>query len=199
MISHQKKFIFVHINCCAGTSIEQALGRWGQRKPKDRPGILPKFSQHATIDEYLKAYPESKDYYKFAVVRNPWARMATYYATHHRYHHHDFRDWVRVLGELDNEKTLYDHARMYASCASWLSRENRIEMDAVIKFENLKPEFDTIIERLEIKTFLPHLNQSTRAHYSGFYDDQAIEIVAKRFRRDIELFEYRFEQEGEGG
>ena len=192
VVSHQHNFIFVHINCCAGTSIENALKPWGEWFPMDRPGILPPFPQHAMIDEYIRAYPEAKDYFTFAIVRNPWARMATYYATHKAYHKYAFGEWVQLLGGSDGERSLYDHARMYSSCASWICIDDQIAVDYVGKFEQLEKAFDAITGRLRLDAALPHLNRSARKPYTEYYDEKSKEIIARRFRRDIELFGYEF-------
>jgi chondroitin 4-sulfotransferase 11 len=192
MVSHDNKFIFVHINCCAGTSLENALKDWGDWHPNDRPGVLPAFSQHSLIGEYFAAYPKAEDYFTFAIVRNPWARMATYYATHEAYHNMEFGEWVERLGVHDEEKTLYDHARMYSSCASWICLKDQIAVDYVGRFEQLGSAFNTVIQKLGIDASLPHLNQSGRKHYAEFYDRASQEIIAKRFCKDIELFGYEF-------
>ncbi len=194
MISHQKKFVFVHINCCAGTSLENALKQWGQWRPKDPSGELFRASQHSTILEYLKAYPEAKEFFTFAIVRNPWARMVTYYITHPAFHRHGFHKWVEVLGVQDGKKTLYDHVRMYSSCASWICIDGQPVVDYVGRFENLSQEFKTITDHLGLDASLPHLNKSSRSHYADYYDTASKEIIAKRFQNDIELFGYQFEE-----
>mgnify|MGYP003150102182 FL=1 len=62
MIHHQHKCVFVHITKTAGSSITKALGENDNGNP------------HRNAFDYLKEMGEEKfkEYYKFAVVRNPW-------------------------------------------------------------------------------------------------------------------------------
>lgn len=68
MIDHTNKVIFIHIPRCAGTTIERMfLG-------SDFWDINP-VMKHATASVYRKFYARYwDDYYKFAIVRNPYDR-----------------------------------------------------------------------------------------------------------------------------
>jgi len=109
MISHKYKCIFIHIPKCAGTSIEKALGHFGNYVGIDRqdhrsvrvieqPFIKPCiFSSKENICDILrrvrykyriKMNPNNKitvtkkqydEYYKFTIVRNPWSRAFSCY------------------------------------------------------------------------------------------------------------------------
>jgi len=192
MISHRKQFIYVHINGCAGTSIEAALSEWGEWKPNNSKLFIS--SQHSNIYEYKNAVPQFAEYFVFTIVRNPWARMVSYYRTHPQYHSHSFSEWVSILGSEDEKQTFYDHARMYSSCASWICDDNGIAVDYAGRFENLDESFKFILSELGIQATLPHLNNSHgETDYLGYYDETTKEIIAKRFHRDLQLFGYEFD------
>jgi hypothetical protein len=102
MVSHQHKCIFIHIPKTAGTSIEQKLGHFTELKDgvQDHLTIrnlepLPaaKLLKNTRMDALLpvkevvkkmkgvRRLPEAvyRSYYKFTVVRNPWARVFSWY------------------------------------------------------------------------------------------------------------------------
>jgi len=101
MISHKNKYIFIHIPKCAGTSVEKALGQDDEGIHKDlqdhrtiRQLELPVnlsevMKSRKNIYQYLLPIQnyttrfntwnnvtqhQYKQYYKFTIVRNPWAR-----------------------------------------------------------------------------------------------------------------------------
>ena len=199
MISSKHKFVFVHINCCAGSRIESALNNFGSWQPEPKPGLFHA-TQHYNAGEYLTAFPESKDYYKFAIVRNPWARMVTYYVTHPKFHHgfHNvkwlFKRWVQKLGVTDEAQSFYDYSRMYSSSYSWIHQNSSLQVDHVGKFEDIGDEFNEVCSKLKIDAKLPHKNKSLKKRdFREFYDDESAEIIANRFKRDIDTFGYRFD------
>lgn len=93
MISSHHQCVFIHIPKCGGQSIEQAflddLGlRWNQRAPlllraNPDPSKGPPFLSHLTFREYLAlgylTPAEMADYFSFALVRNPYQRVISFY------------------------------------------------------------------------------------------------------------------------
>ncbi len=68
-----------------------------------------------------------------------------------------------------------------------------VDVDYVIRFENLQEDVDEVCDRLEIgRHRLPHRYRSERGALSEYYDDELIELVRRRFRCDIEAFSYEF-------
>ena len=101
IISNSHKFVFVKTNKTAGSSFEGLLshylntGDWVTRAQKQeeqhraaaiiankinylngknaRPGI--KIKQHARLNAAHKKFPESKEYFSFGILRNPFNRL----------------------------------------------------------------------------------------------------------------------------
>ena len=62
-----------------------------------------------------------------------------------------------------------------------------------MRFESLQADFDAVCAKLGVPlTPLPHYNASGKAAFSEYYDDETIEVVAQRFREEIECFGYVF-------
>ena len=76
MINHDNKLIFIHIARTGGTSIETALSG------KDWWLIDPQ-TKHISAGMARKIYGEEvwRTYTKFSVVRNPWDRVVSMWAT----------------------------------------------------------------------------------------------------------------------
>ena len=79
MISHKHKCIFVHIQRCAGTSMEEKILGYDVWKSPHLINEIPEmYAKHANASQLKALYPEYWDeYFKFSFVRNPWERMVS--------------------------------------------------------------------------------------------------------------------------
>lgn len=186
MINHKHKFIFVHPNKCGGNSIEWLFQ--GYKKV-----------DHTRLKGYQKKYPqEFKNYFKFGFSRNPFDRLVSVY--HGRTQgkmvpintelaKYSFKDCIK-LGKIS--------PMMYCQLLTkeWFTDcSGEIAMDFIGKLENYQQDFDTVCDKIGIpRQKLPHKNKSTHKHYTEYYDDEAREIVAKKYAKDIEYFGYEFGQ-----
>jgi hypothetical protein len=204
MINHRYKFIFVHINKCAGQSVRRAL-------PRGTRG-------HHTIMHYLalceREGRDPSEYFKFTIVRNPWDKVVSFYHYHQRRkwdifpwttaNEPDFNAFIRKLF-IDDEGALAHeifrgrsgdstHHLRLSNSLDWVSGpDGKILVDFIGRVESLQADFNEVCDRIGIKRRqLPHANRSSHKPYWEYYDDVSREIVAGRFRRDIDYFDYRF-------
>jgi hypothetical protein len=216
LISHQAKFIFIHVQKTGGTSIDHMLRqhfpdavRWHGKHGRARDGIAE------------MGMERWRDYYSFAFVRNPWDRLVSWYAMiddrrrarpfYKRWQREPFkiRIWNQVVTKgrtfeefLDNCTEIIFDRGCYKSFAfnqiDYLTDANgHMAVDQVCRFENLAEEVSGIFARLGIKDELPRRNKSEHGHYSSWYDARTRDLVAERFARDIEAFGYAFEAVGQ--
>lgn len=209
IISHQKKFIFIHIYKVAGSSIRRVLDKYDDRKKADLSFIDNSriwLHQHFKVtrtsfithlkakDIKAKLAPDVfNNYYKFSFIRNPWDwQVSLYYFmlqnTKHRQHKlvskmknfEEYLDW-RINKDLELQKEfIYDN-------------DGKILVDFVGRFENLQNDFNTICSRLEIPEIeLPVTNTSHHRYYKEYYNENTKNWVAEAFKEDIELFGYSF-------
>ena len=81
------------------------------------------------------------------------------------------------------------------TCYEYLSTSDGIELDFIGSFESLQEDFDKVCDKInKPRQRLPHINKSNHTHYSDYYDDETREIVAKRYAKDIEYFNYSFNE-----
>jgi hypothetical protein len=70
LVSDEERYIFFHVPKAGGTSIHSRLKeRYGWTD--DPPPVL----HHMMVRDYLRFFPKKKDYFKFAIVRNPFDRL----------------------------------------------------------------------------------------------------------------------------
>lgn len=88
---------------------------------------------------------------------------------------------------------MFKNIRHYA-CKGMQSIKINSEFDYLIKFEKLDEDFGVVCCQLGIpKLPLPIRNQSTRKHYSEYYDSELIKTVENKFTEEIQFGDYSFE------
>ena len=222
MISHKNKFIFVHIPKCGGSSIELALLKNEgialaddniellTNKQRREYSIGYKFqdtmAQHRKISQYEVL---NNKYFTFTFSRNPWGRLLSEYFyikknNGCRCNKSMMQNWPPELDFNGKFPTFNDFVKNDGIKCGWRGH-NSLQIDYVLnsnknkgidfigKIENLQEEFNIICDKIGIpKQQLPHKNKTKHKHYTEYYDDETKEIVAEKFRKDIEYFGYKF-------
>lgn len=204
MISDTHRCLFVHIPKTAGTSIEEALG--GLAGLRLGPGkVVPRGTQdHRTIMELRRAMPPGAfaQYFRFSFVRNPWARVASWYKNVVNDPNHRAQFGVREACPFP--EFLEQQAEIFGMQPQlhWLrEKDGSIPLDFIGRFERLEEDFARVCNRLGIPdSSLPHLTrQRDRRPYSAIYDETTRRIVADRYGEEIAMFGYRFAEDLPGG
>lgn len=208
LISHSKKFIFIHNYKVAGTSIHRTLLDYTNitlRRTNKldqlliRIGYYPKifssaFDGHIIARDLKKQIPEKifDTYFKFGFVRNPWDWQTSLYSfmlkegtKHHQYHiikkfksFDDYIDW-RVHEDLH-----FQHSFFY-------DENDRCLMDFIGKLETLKSDFDFVCNKVGIQKEILHENKSRNDNdFLKYYTPKSIKMVEQAFQKDIQLFKY---------
>jgi hypothetical protein len=224
VISKKYNCIFVHIPKVAGQSIEHFFLdlhglSWDNRgelllRYNDDPALGPERLAHLMASEYTRlGYLSQQDfsrYFKFAFVRNPWARLVSEYTYRNHQGSFTFKDFVK---KHLPEKNLYtDTYRHIVPQYHYIYDDNGgCLVDFVGRFESLKSDFNRVCESLGLgECELPHVNVSKnktglkatvkrlikpmkRLHYTEYYDEELKDHVAHMYQLDIEAFGYQFE------
>jgi hypothetical protein len=203
MISLKKNFLFIHAPKTGGNSIQTVLKGYsedrvvaigqhqdGVERFEVRSDQYPTH-KHSTLREYKSMLEPAlfNNLYKFAVIRNPWDMMISWYFSPHR----GVRDWKRgeFVGLIDEVQPL----RHYIRSSALLTPTNLAgDLDFLLRFERLDEDFEKLCEEIRIPWVpLPIRNRSCRAHYSQYYDEDLVERVRGKFSEEIEFGRYVFE------
>jgi hypothetical protein len=177
-----KRILFVHIPKTAGTSVWQWLKNNNLENWKRISNL-----HHESISE-LKKLNDTTDTFSFAVVRNPYTRIISYW-------HHAVTQ--RLLNNLDNcYPTLLDFLNAIANRkpspttpymiydqSHYVCENNKIAISKVYKFENLKElQNDLNITKLS--------NARKQIYNTHLFTDEEISLIQKLYAKDFKLFNY---------
>ena len=221
MISHKHKFIFVEFSKTGTTSIEGALENYCETKTNyNCDSLYWKHAQPKTIKELFEKEnkkDEWKHYFKFTFTRNPFDRVVSLWNYVHKtleIYKEDCEKkgpdyipehikWIEHCQMITSEcKTFNEYIKLSSdwpvgddSSFNFAFDKDEKFVDFIGKFENLQQDFDIVCDKIKIpRQKLPHKNKTKHKHYTDYYDDETRQLVAKKFAKDIEYFNYRFEK-----
>jgi len=175
MISHDKKFIFVHVPRTGGTSLESFFCE-SQLK---HIHFKQKHSRHEhELQDHI-------DYFSFSFVRNPWERMLSFYlfdivgSTKYSLY-----NWLK-LTRIRN--------RFAQSMSFFIMHNEKPRVNFVGRYENYHTDVKYICNKLNIEyAELPVLNKTNHNYYVDYYDEKTKKLVESMYKEDILNFEYEF-------
>lgn len=219
MIAHKLKTIFIHITKSAGSSIEVALNQVEQRDDGAIDPMTGEFVKVVTgAEKHMTARAVQEQvgddiwnsYFKFSVVRNPYDRLHSlwwngrYVGKKHELAFPEFADYAlqrtlkaRIQNWRKRQWTI--HQRFWPQAQFLRSKNGKIEMDQILKFESIADDFAELAQRIGLpstqlpKVLMKNRKPQSRRHYADDYDDRSRAIVADYYRDDIEAFDYDFE------
>jgi hypothetical protein len=208
-VSDARRVVFVHIPKTGGSTFDRMFDHdiADSRKVKGS-------QRHWTYQQIVDKEPGIADYWSVGFVRNPWARMVSWWAmgndVHDRAeqgkpravrnvkgHPEVWEPFARYRGDfrafvLDGTRTVERFGRPQLD---WLTLEGGRRVDFVGQVESFVDDVNTVRERLglEPEPEQPRRNRSSHGHYSDYYDAEMRQRVAEVFAPDIEAFGYSFD------
>jgi hypothetical protein len=161
-----------------------------------------------------------EEYFKFTFVRNPWTRMLSFYKFLGFNKKYDFKTFL--MSKFKDDVFQNMHWFVGPQSSYIYTEEGELIVDFVGRFENFQSDFDQVCTNIGLpKILAPHVNKSKEKDtkfslkpkelaenifrgittkniakfdtYQEYYDQESIDLVAKLYKRDIELFNYDFE------
>lgn len=213
IISHQHRFVFVAVPKVASHSIRFALRPFLDDNDEEQVSLFvrkrierPEFSNvehgHQLAREIRDALGADtwSGYVSFAVVRNPWARFVSYVAFMMRHNGLFAEDpqaaMRRVLANPQNQSPV--HFRAQADFVT--DEDGRVMVSHLLRAESLQSDFDALCDALSLpRVVLETRNASEHRDYREYYDPELVQAVADRYRIDVDLFGYRFDDAAKSG
>lgn len=136
--------------------------------------------------------------FSFAVVRNPWDRVVSMY-------HFAKKMGLADLFNLNNDLSFDDFCEVIESRrwdrsflptfkqVEWT--HGSIEVNEILRFENLSKDFSNMIQNNSIKdisSYLPHINKTNHTDYRDYFSSRTKKIIHSVFEEDCDAFKYNF-------
>lgn len=212
LISDERRALFVHVPKTGGVSVGVAFKRCCADARSKAPGVTPPLGRHAPYERILRAEPHVADYWSFAFVRNPWARMVSWWSMIH--------DWDvshgPASGKPQEDATRMRGNEMWRAAATYAGFEEFVlrgpdelprvgrpqvdylrapdrEVDFVGRTETFADDLATIEQHLGGQpTRVPHRNKSPHGGYRDYYTEATRAKVAEVYAADLDAFGYTF-------
>jgi len=207
MMNKGGNYFFIHIPRTGGTTIEQQLHlrhRGWQAFPGDTLKTYP--TQHYHIEQIF----QFKQFYMwkqfvFTIVRNPWDRLVSEYGVKQMNGEscsfNELMDLTEWRVELFNRGIHYDrgvHKNISHSVPQYaFVYYGSIQIPNFIgRFEEYEKSLSYISEQIgySLQT-AEKLHATKHDHYSKYYSRKNKGRLAKLYKWDIQLFNYRFKKE----
>lgn len=200
----EKDFIYIPQSKVANTSILRAIAM-SVGHPSLRDGKGKKLVE---LDWSKISYEElgESDLFKFAFVRNPWDRVISCYnekifrwksiyseSPHFKVSTDwSFEQFVKWMISLSDDDYYYNDPHFMPQHIA-LYHSGRLMVDFIGRFERLADDWRSISLRFGLGR-LRRENVCLHPHYSTYFTGKIRAMVDRFYKRDIELFGYRFEE-----
>jgi hypothetical protein len=202
IVSDKHRFIYYEIQKCATETMRQYF--LGAKNRNRNPNM---YNAIRISGGRAKARPfENMGYYGFTFVRNPWARTVSAWESKFQQYHDPkhptlpgirdpglsldttFEEYVRFISQVPDNRADCHFKSMHTFVYGYNVFIGRVE--------HLQDDFDHIRTRLE----LPILNitkenkTEKKRPWRDYYSVELRDLVADRYRADINLYNYKFKE-----
>ena len=206
-VSDAHQVVFVHVPKTGGSTIDLLFDR---EVPDARK--IEGTGRHAPYGRLLKVDPSIAEYWSFGFVRNPWARMVSYWSMLRSVFANAEAGKPQAVKKFEDAPQVWlaegryrdDFDRFILEGLATLPKLGRPQVrtlmagsrlvDFVGRLESFERDLAVVRERLGLPPLeeIPHRNKGHHGDYREYYTDRTREHVATVFADDIEAFGYTF-------
>lgn len=205
----RRKVIYMVNPKVACSSIKESFISY---KPENENDIHIEMEKRGLL-HYGSPSPDTADYYKFSIVRNPFSRLVSCYE--YRYHKNIYVNGRRIheydsylWGSFKRDKGFKEFAnkvchtsdsrsdQTFISQTYILYKDGRSLVDFIGKIENMHDDFAIIRDKCKLDE-IRHVNPTDmqKKNWRDYYDEETAYKVYERYRNDFELLGYNEELE----
>jgi len=188
-----KKYVFIKVYKTGGTTIQHELEKndsGATRLQRIRDGIKTFHIESSWIKEnkFSELSLDWDEYFKFGFVRNPWDReLSNYFFNNGKLKPPEdisFKEWLNI--NLRKDGIIHDHNTPQCDYLT--------DVNYVARFENFAEEVKYLFNRIGVPMSQPlmHIYKTEHKPYWEYYDDADIIKVHEWYKKDIELYNYKF-------
>ena len=214
MISKAKKFIFIHIPKCAGSSVKKLLRN-------ENKLTFTYDDWHYSISDLntllAREGKNTQDYFKFCFTRNPYDRLVSAFcytldkiSDKNDYHWDQYRHSYKIIesyidpdhkiNSFRNFITSEDFEDLYRGNKlpvhfkpqyDFIRVGNQLNMDFIGKVESISEGLDFLCQKFNLETSQAHENKTDHISYKTFYDLETRKVVMNLYHNDFYPLGYR--------
>lgn len=204
MLYNDPKIIFIHVSKTGGSSVSTFLKNYeknGELKERDN-----KFNNHATLQYIHDQGIDLNEYTIFMIKRNPWERIVSFYLMCYGGRgntafpidwRHEFPD-KRYISFPEFYNVITPKHEFNEDYFHYLEVNGKIpDHVKMLDFNNLAENTTQFCKSLGLSSPInkfPHRKENrdmTKLREYLLYDDEFIKIIAEKYKREIEYFNFK--------
>jgi hypothetical protein len=133
-------------------------------------------------------------YFKFGFVRNPWDRVVSLYERTEPLQMKDKMTFEEFVDWIEFSSSTCIHSSPHRYQLDWfVDGSGTLLTDFIGRFETLESDWTKVAQRLGLTEALPHKRANPRSRpYTDYYTARTREVIASKFKVDIDYFGYEF-------
>ena len=204
IVSHRHRFVFFAVPRTGTHAVREALQSclgdedWQQQSLTAQARLpVPALAQvghgHLTLRQVRAHLPETvwRDYFKFAIVRNPYDRFVSACAMLNRRNPDYSGRETAFMKRAIRFRRFQQRALIRPQRQLLADAAGKLGMDFIGRYETLQQSFAEACRRIGI-TEQPLVRSNTTDHrdYATYYDDELANLVTDFYRPDFNSFDY---------